>query len=396
MPLWKRNLYTIWVAELTAIVGFTVILPFLPYYVQELGVTDLKAVEFWSGLLFALHALTMALFAPLWGLLADRYGRKLMVERAMFGGAVVMGAMGLVHSVEQLALLRALQGCLTGTVAAAAALVATTVPREKAGYGMGLLQMAVYIGASAGPLLGGLVADLWGYRAAFGVTSVLLFLAGFMVLLLVREDFQPVRGEAREDFRLGLKELFHHKALLSLFGVRGIMRFGMRVPEPTLPLFVQSLLPGLKRVASVTGTITGIRALSGALGAVLLGRAGDRIGHRLILLACAVSVTVLYASQALVNSPGQLLILQALTGVAWGGLLASFSALLARMAPEGRQGMIYGIDACIVSVANAAGPMTGATIAATMGLRFTFLGAAGAFVLVSLGLARVFVRPARA
>ena len=119
MQKWQRNLYALWVAELVAIAGFTVVIPFLPYYVQELGVTESEQVKLWSGLLFAFHAVAMAIFSPIWGSVADRYGRKLMVERAMFGGAVVMGAMGFVQNVQQLVILRALQGCLTGTIPAA-------------------------------------------------------------------------------------------------------------------------------------------------------------------------------------------------------------------------------------------------------------------------------------
>jgi len=167
MQTWQRNLYILWVAELVAIAGFTVVLPFLPYYVQDLGVTEPEQVEFWSGLLFASHAIAMAIFSLIWGSVADRYGRKMMVERAMFGGAVVMGAMGFVQNVQQLVLLRGLQGCLTDTIAATT-LVASSVPRQRSGHALGLLQMAVYSGASAGPLLGGLVADHFGYRAAFG------------------------------------------------------------------------------------------------------------------------------------------------------------------------------------------------------------------------------------
>jgi len=192
-PGWKRNLYVIWVAELVAIAGFTVVIPFLPYYVQELGVTDLEQVEMWSGLLVTGQAITMAIFAPIWGSLADRYGRKLMVERAMFGGTILLGAMGLVRNVQQLAILRVLQGCVTGTVPAAITLVASSVPRQRAGYALGLLQMAIYSGASAGPLLGGLVADTFGYRAAFWVTAALLFTAGLSVFFLVEESVKPSR-----------------------------------------------------------------------------------------------------------------------------------------------------------------------------------------------------------
>ncbi len=392
---WKRNLYVIWAAELVAIAGFSVAFPFLPYYVQELGVTDQGQVQMWSALLFTGQAITMAIFAPIWGSLADRYGRKLMVVRAMFGGAVLLCAMGFVRNVQQLAILRALQGCVTGTVPAATTLVASSVPRQRSGYALGLLQMAIYSGASVGPLLGGLVADAFGYRAAFWVTATLLFAAGLGVFFLVEERFEPSRQ--KEDspsggFRQGLALVLGSQALLFMFGTRVVMNFGLRIMGPMLPLFVQSLMPGQGRVASVTGLITGARAATGALGAVALGRVGDRIGHRRVLVACALGAAVLYAPQFLVVTPTQLLILQAAAGVATGGIMASVSATLAQLAPEGRQGVVYGLDSSANSVARAIAPMAGAAIAASLGIRFIFLCAAGVFALAALGMAGLLVR----
>ena len=392
---WKRNLYVIWAAELVAIAGFSVAFPFLPYYVQELGVTDPGQVEMWSALLFTGQAITMAIFAPIWGSLADRYGRKLMVVRAMFGGAVLLCAMGFVRNVQQLAILRALQGCVTGTVPAATTLVASSVPRQRSGYALGLLQMAIYSGASVGPLLGGLIADTFGYRAAFWVTATLLFVAGLGVFFLVEERFEPSRQ--KEDslpggFRQGLALVLGSQALLIMFGTRIVMNFGLRIMGPMLPLFVQSLMSAGERVASVTGLITGARAATGALGAVVMGRVGDRIGHRRVLVACALGAAVLYAPQFLVVTPTQLLILQATAGVATGGIMASVSATLAQLAPEGRQGVVYGLDSSANSVARAIAPLAGAAIAAGLGIRYIFLCAAGVFALAALGTARLLVR----
>lgn len=389
-PGWKRNLYVIWAAELVAIAGFTIVLPFMPYYVQELGVTDLEQVEMWSGLLVTGQAITMAIFAPLWGSLADRYGRKLMVERAMFGGTILLGAMGLVRNVQQLAILRVLQGCVTGTVPAAITLVASSVPRQRAGYALGLLQMAIYSGASAGPLLGGLVADTFGYRAAFWVTAALLFTAGLSVFFLVEESVEPSRQKEdspAEGFWQRLALVLRSRALLVMFSIRVVMNFGSGIMAPMLPLFVQSLMLDGERVSSITGLITGVGAATAALGAVALGRVGDRIGHRRVLLACVLGAAVLYAPQFLVASPTELLVLQGAVGIALGGILASVSATLANLAPEGRQGVVYGVDASAVSVANTIAPMVGAAIAAGLGLRFIFLCAAGIFALAALGLA---------
>ena len=384
MTSWKRNLYIIWIAELIAISGFSVMFPFLPYYVQELGVTDLHQVELWSGALFAAHAVTMAVSAPIWGSLADRYGRKIMVQRAMFGGAVVMASMGFVQNVWQLVALRAVQGALTGTVSAATTLVASTTPRERSGYALGLLQTAVWTGASVGPVLGGLVADTWGYRSAFWITGVLLMIAGFTVWRFVQEDFKlrsEDPDEPHDGFWDGLKLVVQNKPVLSLYSVRLTVRVATRLMGPVLPLFIQSLLPPTARVASVTGLISGVRAGTGALGAVTLGRASDRLGYRRVLLVCAVGVALLYIPHFFVTAPWQLLVLQGGVGLVMSGVLASVSALLANLAPEGRQGAVYGVDASVVSAANAVGPMAGASVAAAFGLRMPFLLAAVAFAI---------------
>jgi DHA1 family multidrug resistance protein-like MFS transporter len=372
---------------LVAIAGFTVVLPFLPYYVQELGVTELEQVELWSGLLFASHAVAMAIFSPIWGSVADRYGRKLMVERAMFGGALVMGAMGFVQNVQQLVVLRALQGCLTGTIAAATTLVASSVPRQRSGHALGLLQMAVYSGASAGPLLGGLVADHFGYRTAFVVTGALLFLAGVTVAIFVHEEFEPPHREAgsrKGDFWLGVRAVFRSRELLVVLGIELMMRLGTRIMGPVLPLFVQTLVPGETRVASLVGLITGLGAATSAVGAVLLGRASDRLGYRTVLLICALGAAVVYMPQFFVTTPVQLLILQAAAGAAMGGGLAAIGAMLANLSPEGRQGAVYGLDWSAVSAANGLGPMTGAAMAVGLGLRAPFLFAAGIYGLAAL------------
>ena len=147
---WQRNLWAIWFAELTSIVGFTVVMPILPLYIPQLGITDPQAVTFWAGAIFSAQAVTMAIMSPVWGMLADRYGRKLMVQRAMFSGAAVIGLMGFATSVQQLVLLRALQGALTGTVTAANTLVASTTPRERTGYAMGMSR-ATPMGGSGRP-----------------------------------------------------------------------------------------------------------------------------------------------------------------------------------------------------------------------------------------------------
>jgi DHA1 family multidrug resistance protein-like MFS transporter len=397
---WRRNLYAVWFAELVAIVGFTVVMPILPLYVRELGVQGEREVSLWAGLIFSSQAATMAIFAPVWGALSDRYGRKVMVERAMFSGALLIGLMGWAQNVQQLVLLRALQGMLTGTVTAATALVATVAPRKQSGYALGLLQMAIFTGASVGPLLGGVVADTFGFRMTFLITGALLFLAALAVLIFVQEPHpavsleneQPRADEERRTLRrrvwMYLAPVLGSAPLLGVLGVRLLMRLAARLTGPTLPLFIEAISPLDARVASITGLVSGVGALFAALGGMGLGRLSDRIGYRRILMACAMLSVVCYVPQYFVSHPLWLLPLQAGTGLAMGGILASISASLATLSPMGQEGIVYGVDASVVSVANAIGPMTGSAVAAWLGLRVPFLAAAGIFVLAGVAAFR--------
>jgi DHA1 family multidrug resistance protein-like MFS transporter len=387
MQTWQRNLYALCAAEFVALAGVSVVFPFLPYYVQELGVTGLEQVEFWSGALLTAVGVGMAIFSPIWGSLADRYGRKLMVERALFGGALVLAAAAFVQNVQQLLVLQFLLGCLAGTVPAAATLVASSVPRERAGYALGLFQMAVFGGMSAGPLVGGVMADLFGYRPAFLAVGGLSFLAGITVLVLVHEESRPARPgpEVRPDrFWQGVKMVFRTRELLAVLGIELMLRLAARMMWPVLPLFVQSLVSSPARVVSLVGFIFGLSAAGNAAGAVLLGRASDRFGYRTILLACASVMALVYIPQFFVVTPLQLLILQAAGGVAMGGSLATIGALLANLSPDGRQGIVFGLDASAVSVANSLAPLTGVGVAMGLGLRAPFLFAAGVYALVAV------------
>lgn len=372
---WQRNLAVLWIGELIAISGFSVTLPFLPYYVQELGITGLDRVAFWAGLLTTAQSTTMALVAPLWGLLADRYGRKIMVVRAMFGGAVVISLMGLVGNVYQLMVLRAIQGMLTGTVPAATTLIASSTPPKRRGYALGMLQMAIYLGSTVGPFLGGFVADNLGYRATFWVTGALLFVAGVLTALLVREDFTPPeRGRSR--MWEGLLLVLRTRALMTLYGVRVVLGMAAQIVGPMFSLFVQSISSPGAKVASLAGSIAGLASLTGALSAMFLGRASDRIGSRRILLLCSGASVALYALMSGVRTPAQLAALRALAGITAGGILASVSALQASLAPAGRYGAVYGVNTSLMAAANAVSPMIGAGLAASWGLPSVFLGSA--------------------
>ena len=208
---WRRNLYIMFAVQLVSMSGFSLVFPFLPLYIKQLGISTGGSTEFWSGLVFSAQPLTMMISAPIWGAVADRFGRKLMLARAMFGGAVLLAAMGFAQSAEQLALLRALQGLVTGTIPAANALVAASAPREHCGEALGLLQTGAWVGVAVGPLLGGVIGDAVGFRESFWITGILLALSGAAVLLWVEEDFHPVDKARRPKLIAGYRWLLQSR-----------------------------------------------------------------------------------------------------------------------------------------------------------------------------------------
>lgn len=387
---WRRNLAVLFLVQLFSTVGFSLIFPFLPLYVRELGAASGGSIEFWAGLVFSAQAATMMVFSPLWGTFADRHGRKLMLERATIGGAFLLAAMGFVQNAEQLVILRTIQGAITGVVAAANALVAAQTPREHSGFALGLLNMARWSGAASGPLLGGLLAESFGYRQSFWITGVLLGLAGLGVVFLVHEDFTPVAKEQRVGFWASYRGLFAAPGMGGLYGLTFLRSLGATLLTPIVALYVLFLNSGEEAgTAALTGLVIGASALTSAISAVYLGRLGDRIGHTKVLVGSALAAMVLYAPQAWAQSAWQLVLLQALSGFAIGGLVPSVAALMNLWSPGGQQGATYGLDNSVQAAARVVAPLAAASLAAASGYRGVFIGAALVYAVIAV--AAVFV-----
>src|SRR5690606_29918041 len=173
-----------------ASLGFSTIFPFLPHYVEELSANSRGSTVFWVAMVFSVQAVAMMIASPIWGAVADRYGRKPMVVRALIGGAVLVALMGVVRSVEERAGLRLVQGLVTGVVSAASSMVVSVVPRERLGYAMGLMQTGQWAGIAIGPIIGGMLEFFVGIRMSFMVTGVLLLIGGLLVVFLVKEEFK--------------------------------------------------------------------------------------------------------------------------------------------------------------------------------------------------------------
>ena len=366
---WRRNLWGTWLAEFLALMGFAATAPLWAYYIQDLGVSG-DAVARWSGLIISAPAMTMAVFGPIWGMLSDRYGRKLMVMRAMFGGAVLMGLVGFAKTVEHVFILRLLQGVFTGTVAAATTLVASTTPRERLGETLGKLQLAIFLGQFVGPSTGGFVADMLGYRITFWMTSGYLLLAGLLMLFIVKEDFTPVErapqsGPLVQRVRLEVTTLLAGSMLGLVLGLRFALRLGMQFSSPLLPLVVQRMLPEGALLSSAAGLLTTVSGIFSAIAAPIVGRWGDRHGGRGPLMIATFVLAGAIGIQALATEYWMLLVAQVFVGLAVGGTLSIVSAYIGRSAPEGKAGAAYGLDTMATSLSSAIAPTIGGWLGAT-------------------------------
>jgi len=379
---WQRTLYIMFFAQLMTSVGFSSIFPFLPLYVKSLGSTTGLSIEFWVGMAYSSQAFTMMLASPIWGLVADRHGRKLMVERAMFGGAVILLIMSFAQSAEQLVLLRTIQGMITGVVGAANALVASVTPRERCGYAMGLLQVGMGTGVALGPMVGGAVADAFGYSAAFYVTSGMLFLAGITVLFGVQEKFTPTQRaeEKGSQFFVQWRKILRRRGVFIAYSMNFLSQLGRMMIVPIVPLFVEILLSNTSKLNTFTGLVIGVSSATMTLSAVYLGRLGDRVGHRRILILSLVLTGFLYLPQSLATEGWHLLVLYALVGVGMGGIIPSVGALLAQFTPHGEEGAVYGLDNSVRAGARSLAPMLGSGVTLWFGLRGAYLIAGSIFL----------------
>jgi len=383
---WEKTLYMMFVAQFTSAVGFSMIFPFLPLYVQEIGSTQGWSLEFAVGLVASVQGFTMMLTSPIWGVLADRYGRKLMVQRAAFGGAILILWMGFARSAEELVLIRFIQGGVTGVVSAANALVAGQAPRSQSGFAMGVIQVGLWSGVAIGPLIGGVLADAFGYRTAFIVTAVLLGAAGVLVWFGVQENFTPPKKDKKQSSNMVAD--WGRVLTTPGVGITYFLRFMSNMARmgifPILPLFLVTIMATSDRVNTVTGLMIGVTAAASTATAIYLGRLGDRIGHRKVVRGSALVAGLVYLPQSLVTEPWQLFVLQGIAGAAAGGILPALSALLARYTEPGEEGNVFGIDNSIGSAGRAVSPLISTSVAYWFGLRSTFLVTGAMFLCIML------------
>jgi len=398
---WLKTLAAAWMAQLLSMTGFSFAMPFLPFFLRELGVGSDSSLRIWSGLVLAAPAMTMAVTAPFWGVLADRVGRRAMVMRAMFGGAVVVALMGAAPSAGALLALRFLQGAVTGTVSATNALVSSVAPAGRAGLSLGLMQTAVFAGNSLGPYLGGLSADRLGYPMTFHLAGWMLLAGGGLVAALAEEG--PIRNVAcaraaapGPHGRPGLLAVLRGPGFAAAAGLVFLMHFTGMVLGPVFPFYVETLVPDHSCVNTETGRLLAVTAFTAALVALPAGWLADRVGPRPVLVFGTCLAGALVVPQGFVPALWILFVLRAALGLASGTIGPAMGSFVNRSVPRSSHGTAFGIVQSATSIGFGLGPLAGGALSAWLGLRSPFV-AVGALQLAFAATAwfALDVRPDR-
>ncbi|KGQ11186.1 Multidrug resistance protein MdtG [Beauveria bassiana D1-5] len=329
----------------------------------------------------------------MWGSLADRKGRKLMLLRASFGMAVAILLQAFATNVWQLFLLRAVMGLTSGYIPNAMALIASQVPRERSGWAISTLSTGQISGVIVGPLLGGFMADHLGLRPVFFATAGLLMVSFLVTLLLIKEGARP---KISKDERLTGKEVFatlpYPWLILSLFITTLVIQLCNGSIGPILALFIKQLAPDSNNIAFMSGFIAALPGISALFAAPKLGKLGDRIGTERILMATLVCAVVLFLAMSFVTSPVQLGILRFLLGFADGAMLPAVQTLLLKYCSDQVTGRIFGYNQSFMYLGNVAGPLMGAGVSAMAGFRYVFAATAVVVLLNVWQLAVAFKR----
>ncbi len=355
--------------------SFSMLTPIMPLFLPALGVSTPSGIDMWSGILNGSTSLVAAFVSPLWGRLADRRGRKLMLLRSSLAIGFFTALMGMALNVWQFFAFRALMGAFAGFSASAIALVASQVPERRLGFALGWLSTGQLIGSLVGPVLGGGLSDLTGsYRIPFFCTAAMTFAAVLMLWFGLDEHFVPPQGPRRERSAIGsLKLLLGAAGLLPLFFVLLMAQFGVRTVQPVVTLFVQDMVGQQPNIATLSGIAFSVTGVADLIASPFLGKRSDVIGYRRVLLICLFGATLATLPQAFVGSYWLFVVERFGVGLFIGGILPTANALVGRLVSRADRGTVYGMTASATFLGNSLGPLTGGAVAASIGLRWVFL-----------------------
>ncbi|MFS9298225.1 multidrug efflux MFS transporter [Streptococcus oralis] len=371
---WKENLRVAWFGSFLTGASISLVVPFMPIFVEQLGIEG-DQVAFYAGLAISVSAVSAALVSPIWGILADKYGRKPMMIRAGLAMTITMGGLAFVPNIYWLLFLRLLNGVFTGFVPNATALIASQVPKDKSGAALGTLSTGVVAGTLTGPFVGGFIAEIFGIRNVFLLVGSFLFLAAILTIFFIKEDFQPVAKEKAIPTKEVFSSFKYPRLLVNLFLTSFVIQFSAQSIGPILALYVRDL-GQTENLLFVSGLIVSSMGFSSMMSAGILGKLGDKVGNHRLLVAAQIYSVNIYLLCAHATSPLQLGLYRFLFGLGTGALIPGVNALLSKMTPKSGISRIFAFNQVFFYLGGVIGPMAGSAVAGYLGYHAVFYATA--------------------
>ncbi len=388
-PHWRRTMWGMVIVVLVMGIGFNFLNPVMPLFLPVLGVTNEAHVSLLAGAIASITSFVAVFTSPVWGRMADRHGRKLMVLRSSFAIGACTVVMGFSRTPWELLALRALMGAFAGFSSASVVMVASQVPERRIGYALGLLSTGQLVGSLIGPVIGGAIADLTGsYRIPFYCAGSICLVGCLLAWRLVKEDFvRPAKAQDRGSLCQSFALMRATRGMLALMLVLMLTQFSVHALGPMITLYVQELLGPRPDLATLGGLAFSITGLAGIIAVPLLGRVTDRLGERRILLTALTGAALFTLPQAFTESYWLFVAERFGVGLFIGSILPAANALIGRITPAEQRGSVYGMTASAYFMGNSLGPMTAGGVAAVFGLHWVFVLTA---ILLCLNLAWVY------
>ena len=376
-----RNVWIITASMTVLAICYTMIIPFLPIYLLELGVPK-DDVALWSGLVFGITFLIAGIMAPIWGKIADNKGKKRMALRARFAIAVSYVLIGMVTDQYQLLMGRALVGFANGFYPAAMTMVSLSVDEKQVGRALGIFQTGLILGNVVGPFLGGAVESVVGMRPVFYISGIAVFIATLAVLFLVKEpkleventtskeqSKQPVKATSlREDF----KSVQEQPVLVRLLWIYFFMQCVIMMLQPILALYVGDMQGTMEGAAIISGTILSIGGLAGSLTTNIWVRLGERRGYFRTISYCMLGSGVVLLLQSLPVGIWWFGVLQVLIGSCIVGINPSLSAAVTLNTEPGFRGRMFGMTTTAQQFGSMVGPVFASIVSTYIGISYVF------------------------
>lgn len=376
-PSWKKNVYVLAFGSCLVGLGFSLILPFLSLYISTLGNYSKTELSFWSGAVFAATYLVQMFVSPLWGKLADKKGRKLMILRASLGMGIVIIGMGCVTTAWQLFILRLLQGFFSGYVSNCIALVAVETPHKYSGKAMGILNTGFIAGQLTGPFLGGVIGEYLGYRISFWLTGAAMFIAFLLSVFFVHENFKP--ADAKDVANQSTKQIFfslsqlQRKVVVVMLLSTMILQIAVYAISSVLSLYVKQLMNNTGQYTLIAGIIAAMPGIAMFLAASRIGEISDKIGSTKVLRYALLLAVLDNLFQSFASSLIILGILRFILGIADAATLPSVQTTLAKVAPHDVAGRIFAYNQSAQAAGMFIGPLLGSAISGLLDFNLVFV-----------------------